>query len=171
LQHKPGVNVGNDAVPEFQAKTLPPGSAPADRTFRPNNVSEVPPVQQELDAVDADAPQTSAADTIGGATSGDVHTGLGHPGQGQTSAELHHDGEHHRKNPGHGLDGLKSGATGKTVDAHDPAFADQRALDKDEAEVGRGNIGGPSAEERLPESAETVATENKIGRDTRAYGS
>jgi len=55
--------VGNDNVQEFTAKTLPPGSAPTDRTFKPNNVSEVPPAQQELKNVDADAPQASAADT------------------------------------------------------------------------------------------------------------
>jgi hypothetical protein len=46
---------------------------------------------------------------------------------------------------------------------------EQRALGRDDAQVGegvslagtRGNRGGPSAEERLPESAETVAHENK----------
>ena len=121
-------------------------------------------MQQELEDVDADAPQTSAADTIGGATSAEVHTGLGHPGQ--TSSERRHDGQRHRKNPGQSLEGVgKSGAMGKTVDSHDPGFANQRALDKDEAVVGRGNVGGPSAEDRLPESAETVAVENKLGRD------
>ena len=31
---------------------------------------------------------TSAQDTLVGATSADVHTGYGHPGQGQSSAEL-----------------------------------------------------------------------------------
>jgi hypothetical protein len=70
-----------------------------------------------------------------------------------------------------GFEGLKSGAQGKTVDPHDPAHAGQRALDKEEAEVGRGNVGGPAAEERLPEGAETVARENKLGRDGRVYGS
>lgn len=80
-----------------------------------------------------------------------------------TSQELHHDGQAGRKNPGQGLDGRQD-----TINAKDPAFAGQRALNKDEATVGRSDV--PSAEERLPESAETVAAENKLGRDTRVYG-
>lgn len=98
----------------------------------------------------------------------DVHTGLGHPGAGQSSAEIRHDGQSKRNNPGTSLEGLKSGANQSTINPHDPQFSDQRALDKDEATVGRSDI--PSAEERLPESAETVAKEHKIGRDQRAYG-
>lgn len=50
------------------------------------------------------ADRTKASDTLTGATSSDVHAGLGHPGQGQTSSELHHDGEHHRKKHGLGQD-------------------------------------------------------------------
>lgn len=150
---------GNDAVPEFSAKTLPPGSAPAQHTFKPNPTDTAPPTQQYRDNNEPDAPQASAMD-FPGATSGDVNKGMGKPIQGQTSSELHHDGQHHNKNPGTGLDGIKSGAQGKTVDAHDPMHADQRAIDKDEAVIGRGNVGGPAAEERIPESANTVASEN-----------
>ncbi|KAK6430898.1 hypothetical protein LTR95_012943 [Oleoguttula sp. CCFEE 5521] len=80
--HQPGKLVGNDAIPEFNAKVLPAGSAPADKTFKPNPTDEAPANQ------DAGQGATSAADTIGGATSADVHTGLGHPGQGQSSKEL-----------------------------------------------------------------------------------
>ncbi|KAH8115937.1 hypothetical protein DFH11DRAFT_1876519 [Phellopilus nigrolimitatus] len=49
--------------------------------------------------VDADpyATPPAAEDTLTGATSGDVYDGLGHPGQGQTSAELRHDGQTGRK--------------------------------------------------------------------------
>ena len=32
-------------------------------------------------------------------------------------------------------------------------------MDNDAAIVGRGTVGGPAAEERIPESAETVASE------------
>ncbi|KAF2718739.1 hypothetical protein K431DRAFT_348468 [Polychaeton citri CBS 116435] len=142
--HKPGKLVGNDAVPEFSAQTLPAGSAPADRTFQPNTGSEVPPVDPSGTA--------SASETLGGATSAEVHTGLGHPGQGQTSQELHHDGQAGRKNPGSSLEGVGATVKQSGINAHDPAFANQRALDKDEAVVGRGNVGGPPAEERLPES-------------------
>merc|ERR1711975_48400 len=38
--HAPGVKVGNDAAPEFSAETYPPGTAPSDRTFKPNPVDE-----------------------------------------------------------------------------------------------------------------------------------
>lgn len=88
-----------------------------------------------------------------------MNTGLGKPIQGQTSSELRHDGQHHRKNPGTGgYEGLKSGAQGKTVDPHLPEFAGQRAQDKDEAVIGRSDV--PSAEERVPETSETVAAES-----------
>ncbi|CAK3806070.1 Hypothetical predicted protein [Lecanosticta acicola] len=174
-KHQPGKLVGNDAVPEFSAQTLPPGSAPADRTFAPNTALEdqstAPPVERYMkDGVrDPESQSTSAADTLIGASSADVHTGLGHPGAGQTSAELRHDGQHHRKNPGSGLDGRLGGANQSDINPHDPAFADQRALNDDNAQIGRGDV--PPAEERLPEGAQTVASENKIGRDRRAYGS
>ncbi|KAI7406399.1 hypothetical protein KC332_g8196 [Hortaea werneckii] len=169
--HKPGVNVGNEAVPEAHIQTLPPGSAPASATYQPNPTDTAPPTQQYRAPgyVAADAPQASAMD-MPGATSGSVNTGLGKPMQGQTNTEIRHDGQHHRKAAGGGgFDGLKSGAHGGTVDPHDPAFASQRVLDKDEAVVGRG--GALSAEERLPEGSETVAQEHKIGRDTRSYAS
>ncbi|KAL9007671.1 MAG: hypothetical protein Q9173_007110, partial [Seirophora scorigena] len=91
-QHKPGVLVGNDNAPEFTAKTLPPGSAPADRTFKPNNISEVPGQADNPDVLRShgkESTQTTAESTLGGATSGDVHQGLGKPIQGQSSSELH----------------------------------------------------------------------------------
>jgi hypothetical protein len=64
---------------------------------------------------------------------------IGRGGQGQGSAEV--------------------------VDPHDPAMAGQRGLDDDAAAVNagkRGKMGGPSAEEKPYESAETVARENKL---------
>ncbi|KAL8801474.1 MAG: hypothetical protein Q9182_004441 [Xanthomendoza sp. 2 TL-2023] len=90
LQHKPGILVGNDAAPEFSAKTLPAGSAPSDRTFQPNTTSEVPGQADNdnvLRAHGKESTHTTASSTLGGATSGDVHTGLGKPVQGQTSSD------------------------------------------------------------------------------------
>ncbi|KAI5201837.1 hypothetical protein E4T39_05006 [Aureobasidium subglaciale] len=140
--HQPGKLVGNDAAPEFHAQTLPAGTAPAASTFQYNNEADATPAQGGV----------SASDTIGGATSQQVHTGLGKPVQGQSSAELHHDGQSHRKNPGTGLDGRESGAQGKTVDSRLPEHAGQRNLESDKAQGGtRSNI--PSAEERIPDSA------------------
>ncbi|CAL8574640.1 hypothetical protein XPA_000595 [Xanthoria parietina] len=86
--HKPGVLVGNDTAPTFSAKTLPPGSAPQDRTFQPNNISETPSQASNPDVLpssDKEDTHTTASSTLGGATSGDVHTGLGKPVQGQNN--------------------------------------------------------------------------------------
>ena len=150
--------MGNDKAPEFSAQTLPPGTAPKESTFQPNPTDEAPPVMP--DNADPEAEQTKASDTIIGSTSGDVHTGLGHPGAGQSSAEMRHDGEKGRKNPGQGLQGVGAATQEfKTVDASDPKFKQHRVLDSDEAEPGRGTIGGPAAEEREPVSADQVASE------------
>lgn len=165
VQHKPGVLVGNDAAPEFSAKTLPPGSAPADRTFKPNPISEVPG-QADNASVERDhgkeSTKTTASDTLGGATSGDVHTGLGHPGQGQTSSELRHDGEHTSKKHGGGLAGVGAsvGSSNQMVDKD--TQPKERALDKEEGKFagGRGDKGDdypqPPAQNREPESAESL---------------
>jgi hypothetical protein len=42
-------------------------------------------------------------------------------------------------------------------------MAGQRALDKDDAKIGRGDV--PNAEDRLNETAERVAGENKLPRN------
>lgn len=88
-QHQPGKIVGNDAVPEFHAQILPAGTAPQESTYHPNPDLNNQKMYQD------------ASRTVTGATSGDVHTGLGHPGQGQSSSELR-DG----KKGGQGLAGL-----------------------------------------------------------------
>jgi len=79
---------------------------------------------------------------------------------GQTSNELHHDGG---KSTGSSLEGVGARADQSTIDPHAPEMAGQRALDKDEAKVGRG--GQPDAQDRLNETAERVATENKLPRN------
>lgn len=145
-QHKPGKLVGNDAVPEFTAQTLPAGSAPASSTYTPN-----PDLNNQRMYQDASS-------TLGGATSADVHTGLGHPGQGQTSSELH--GREKRER--NGLTGLTEEVVkNDKVTGRDPLFAHQRAVDEDYPTGVRGNTGGPAAEERVPEDAERVARESK----------
>ncbi|THH04346.1 hypothetical protein EW145_g5579 [Phellinidium pouzarii] len=69
------------------------------------NPEGVPTFYQDR-VVDKDpyAEPTTASDTLTGATSADVHDGYGHPGQGQTSAELHHDGQKGRKKQEVGVD-------------------------------------------------------------------
>merc|ERR1712225_54964 len=87
--HAPGVKVGNDAAPSFSAETLPAGSAPSDRTFKPNTQNEIP--GQAMNPNISKETWTSADSTLGGATSKDVHQGLGQP-MPQGRKELHHGG-------------------------------------------------------------------------------
>lgn len=88
--HAVGTKIGNDAFHTFSAQVLPAGSAPAESTFQPNPISETPGQANNEDTLssnDKESTYTSASDTIGGASSGDVHTGLGQPIAGQTAGE------------------------------------------------------------------------------------
>ena len=76
-----------------------------------------------------------------------MQTGLGHPGSGQTSQELHDNSK-----PRAGLVGLKEDHVQSDVDKIEDhrQHAQQRNL-KEPAAGTRGNVGGPPAEEREPE--------------------
>lgn len=87
---------------------------------------------------------------------------------GETSNELRHDGEHHRKHHGSGLEGVGANAPPKHYEHSfgdpqkvDPKFnPSQRALDREEAQPGtRGNKGAAGAEDLPPQPAETIARE------------
>ncbi|TBU31352.1 hypothetical protein BD309DRAFT_541749 [Dichomitus squalens] len=82
----------------------------------PHPLSPAPDSRTVIDDDPFEKP-TSAGDTLTGATSADVHQGLGHPGQGQTSAELHHDGKAHRKRQMQGTDQYGSGEIPRDIDA------------------------------------------------------
>ncbi|KAI0827107.1 hypothetical protein BC628DRAFT_1435010 [Trametes gibbosa] len=77
----------------------------------PTSVQPLAPAPDSRTVVDNDpyATPTSAGDTLTGATSQDVHGGLGHPGAGMSSAEQHHDGSAHRKRQLRGTDTFGSG--------------------------------------------------------------
>ncbi|KGQ06953.1 hypothetical protein BBAD15_g7741 [Beauveria bassiana D1-5] len=141
--HAPGVLVGNDRVPDFEAETYPPGTAPASQTFRPNPQGQIP-----ADSEDG-SNGAKASSTIAGATSADVHQGLGHPGSGQTSKELHGG---HRKKEGH----FAAPANGN-LSMEDSIGS--RKLDVGREGRGKASKNYPTAGERVPESAETVAAE------------
>ncbi len=64
--------------------------------------------------MDEESTATSAADSLGGATSADVNKGLGKPMQGETSREERHDGQQKRKRQGHGVMGV--GAEGEILE-------------------------------------------------------
>ncbi|KAI1765662.1 hypothetical protein GGR53DRAFT_254093 [Hypoxylon sp. FL1150] len=144
--HKPGVKVGNDAVPEFHAEKYPPGTAPREHTFQPHPEGEIP-VQEQV---------TDPSDTLTGATSQTVHTGYGKPMQGMTGRELHgmHPGK--RKKERSGLEGV--GASLRRP-------VREKGADLPEGAVKGKNVKGsaeyPSASERVPASAEEVAAEHK----------
>jgi len=72
---------------------MPPSSAPPDRTFEPAAVENTV----------GDSIFPTGIEGQPGATSSDVHRGMGHPGSGMTSKELHHDGQHGRKRERLGL--------------------------------------------------------------------
>ena len=92
-QHQPGSSL-NDPTPEGHLQAYPPGTAPEDRSFSPSGGA---------DTVGEDAGKASASESLQGSTSAEVHQGYGHPGAGQTSAELHHDGQSGRKKQQAGL--------------------------------------------------------------------
>ncbi|KAI4213929.1 MAG: hypothetical protein LQ351_003624 [Letrouitia transgressa] len=137
LQHKPGVLEGNDTKPEFHAQTLPPGSAPSNRTFKPDATSEIP--GQALNEFverqhGKESTKTTASSTLGGATSGDVHTGLGKPLQGQTTNELA--GGNNLGGHGGGLVGVgASGAASGNQAADERTQPSQRGLEKEGGEL------------------------------------
>ncbi|KAM4065187.1 hypothetical protein HRG_004476 [Hirsutella rhossiliensis] len=138
--HAPGVKVGKDRVPEFHAEAHMPGTAPANQSFRPGPVGEF-----------AGHAGTNAFDSLTGASSADVHQGYGHPGEGMTSQELH-GGK--RKKVGAGLEGVGANSS-------DPMR--EYGLDREHPTGYRGKAteGYPDAEERLPVSAEKVASERR----------
>ncbi|CEL05602.1 hypothetical protein ASPCAL06720 [Aspergillus calidoustus] len=107
-KHAPGEKASPyDYKPEFSMETHPPGTAPAGSSFKPNPIDH--PGEQALNpnverSHGKESVKTTAEQTLMGATSKDVYKGFGHPGSGQTSTEIRHDGQHKRKNPGRGLD-------------------------------------------------------------------
>lgn len=166
FQHQPGVKVSPaDHAPEFSAQTLPAGTAPPESTFKPDTQSEVPGQASNpgvLRSHGKESVHTSAESTLPGATSADVHTGLGHPGQGQTSTELRHEGHHTSKKHTSGPEG--AGAPGGSGIGDDGLNAEFRRL-QDDHHVQRGatstghNASRTGAEEMLPVSADEVAAE------------
>jgi len=144
-----------DHAPEFSAKTLPAGSAPANRTFRPNSKSETPGQADNADVLRShgkESTYTSAEATLGGTDSGAVNTGLGYPGQGQTSSELKHASKH----GGAGLEDM--GGSGMT-DGGNAAAKALQAEERGEGPTPEHYRQTAGAADMLPESAESVAAQ------------
>jgi len=154
--HAPGVLVGNDAVPTFHAETLPAGSAPADRTFKPNPVSETPG-QADNDAMLAsegkESTYTSAESTLGGATSADVHTGLGKPLSGQVAND-------NKEKSQKGLVGVGAGGVpsmNKTTDGR--LETDEGLVDQNDDGSGNKYSGETDIQSKPTVSADELAAE------------
>jgi hypothetical protein len=91
---------------------------------------------------------TRAEDTLGGATSADVHQGYGHPRQGQTSNELKGGGRKERSGLERRGGDPNAGYVPKGADRdHESVRAEERQLDL------------TGAEDKLPVGAEEVAAE------------
>jgi len=139
----------SDFVPESPVRTLPPGTAPPESTFAPQNTYNVLAGEPQRLADPLDFP--------GGSTSKDVHKGLGHPGQGMTNQEIRHDGQHGRSKQDQGL--AKHGAYdlsrgGDQLGRADPRVdEDQRGLGKDVKGGERGNKGEKTAVDLPAEQA------------------
>jgi len=161
----------NDYAPEFHAQTLPPGTAPAGSSYTPNPVNETPSQALNPDVMRSHGKESTyvpPSETIQGATSKDVHTGLGKPLQGQTATEVYHDGKHGRKRDTYGYEGVgasghpkhQEGSIGDSQKVSDRYMVEQRGIERDEAQPGRhGDKGSLAAEDMRPEPAETVARE------------
>lgn len=163
MQHKPGNEQGHDAVPEFHAEVHARGTAPPEHSFTPNPINEFP---RRVSPSSAESPEYAEPPELPGATSKDVHTGLGLPLQGQLGREVNPQlpgkkitGERShprgRKKEGTGLVGVGAEPTKDIVR--------ERGWDLPEG-VERGSRGKhtaewPGAEERVPDTAETVARE------------
>lgn len=148
--HKPGVKVGNEALPEFHAEQYPAGTAPAERTFQPRPTGEF-----AAQAYDDDQTQTNRTETLPGATSADVNTGHGKPLQGQENRELH--GKRANKRERAGLEGVGASVgidIGRQKGGHLPDGVETGSDAR-----GKASAKYPSAAERVPESAEAVAAE------------
>src|ERR1700755_1635427 len=77
LKHQPGRNV----APENTVDILPKGThLPPDRTFLPQNPERNVPASTRYDAVGQGLENDQIQDTITGATSKDVYSGMGMPG-------------------------------------------------------------------------------------------
>ncbi|PLN86680.1 hypothetical protein BDW42DRAFT_158288 [Aspergillus taichungensis] len=166
--HQPGRKVGgNDDVPVSHAQTFPPGTAPASSSYSPNPYDTVPGQAMNPSVERAHGKEstgTSAGDTLMGATSKDVNRGLGQPASGQTSAELHHDGQHGRKHHGSGLEGVGA----NKPDRFERTMPSQRGYERDEAQGGQhGDKGFLGAEDKFPESAESITHEWKYEPSTK----
>lgn len=169
--HNMKTKVGNEAHPESHVEVLPPGTAPQDRSFRPNTTNMVPGRDE---ASNLDEISGSGGDILPGATSKDVENDWNRPTQGQTSRELHGSGAAKGQKEGHGLAGQAGDpvphqrrdlprSSQVTGEATSDAFGTRQDLPeeyvgKPQHEFQKDTTG---AEDKLPVSSEELASERR----------
>jgi hypothetical protein len=159
--HQLGQQVGNEAVPEFRAKTYPAGTAPKEHSHQPNPIHETP--GQALNPDADEFGRTEALGDMPGATSGEVYNAstFSRPMQGQTSREERgaHAGANKKERSGFEGVGVTATTSDETVEGR------ARALGADLPEgVERGmkgNARAPAVEESKPATAGEVASEKR----------
>ncbi len=131
---------------------MPGATAPPDQTFAPGQSADVNLSEAASKQTGGQA-SVPAQDTIVGATSKDVHVGLGHPGSGQPASQK----KFHKE---------RSGLEGRGANEGD--WVKDRGLDRDHEQGGKlasaeGRTEILSAEDRLPTGAEELAS-GRLGR-------
>ncbi|KAK4673895.1 hypothetical protein QC763_115950 [Podospora pseudopauciseta] len=152
--HQIGQPIGREAIPEFHAKTYPPGSAPKESTFYPNPIHEIP--GQAMNPNMDPSLRTSALD-IPGADSKEIYNESGagsRPIEGQTANEIRH--EKARKTDRLGI--AAHGGTDTTGDGSIGGILRERGMelpgDKERKVLGK----GISATERDAATSEEIGS-------------
>ena len=154
----------------YSAQTVPPGTAPKENLFQPNPQETVPGQTSEMSerSHGKESTHTTASSTLGGATSQDVHKGMGKPAVGQTSAEIRHECEAHRKHPGAGLTGVGASGKGADVDARrleterlEEVSGSHKRIDPSQKGPPSLQDKGVAAEDQQAASAESIASEGQ----------
>ncbi|RFU25819.1 hypothetical protein B7463_g10525, partial [Scytalidium lignicola] len=135
---------GYTEVPESHIEVLSPGSAPKDRSFRPDTTNMFP--SRDPDA-NIDEINGSDGDIIPGATSADVVNNFNRPIQGQTSKQLHGSGANKGKKEHEGLIGR--GGTSRDSEEY---------IGRREHEFNKDTTG---AEDKLPVGADELSYERR----------
>lgn len=164
-QHQIGQKVSPaDYAPDFSAQTLRAGTAPASATYQPNPINETPGQANNPDVLRSHGKEglrTDAMSTLPCATSADVHKGLGHPGQGQTSTELRHEGAHTSTKQTSGPEGAGAqGGSGLREDGMNTEFRRlQEEGDHPSGPRAGHNVSLNGAESKAPVASEHLAAE------------
>ncbi|KAF5237573.1 hypothetical protein FANTH_10764 [Fusarium anthophilum] len=138
-KHKPGNEQGNDAAPEYHAETFPPGTAPAENTFRPNPESNY--TTEALNMPALDMPGSKSKDIYNSIDS--VH---GRPLIGQENREIRGVHPRKRKKERSGLEGVGASTAYSVFDKVRDTVADKPNVEKGQRGYSGRREGGLAAD-------------------------